>query len=251
MSDVAAIPQSLSAIDFLRTRSLTNVVQAEIERMIVEGELQPNQRVNENALAQKLGVSRGPIREACNALAAMGLLEIIPNRGFFVRSLSEAETYEVAIARAGVFAYICMIFAERITDAEVKELRTLVNRMDKAASSSDVSAYYPMNVAFHETILRLCGNQRLAQVYRGLVRDLHIHLYGAHVYRALIGASTLAISNAEHRAIVDALAARDPMRAFEAAHAHLRNSLERNRKTTEAKLPKTVKSRPRASRRKS
>ena len=91
-------PEGVSAIDFLRTRSLANVVQAEIERMIIEGELKPNERVNENALSQRLGVSRGPIREACSALGAMGLIEIIPNRGFFIRALTNDEALDLSKA---------------------------------------------------------------------------------------------------------------------------------------------------------
>ena len=94
MSDQSDQPQNLSAIDFLRTRSLANVVQAEIERMIIDGELKPNERVNENALSQRLGVSRGPIREACSALSAIGLIETIPNRGFFIRALSNDEALD-------------------------------------------------------------------------------------------------------------------------------------------------------------
>src|SRR3546814_20774563 len=90
----------LSAIDVLRTRSLANVVQAEIERMIIDGELKPNERVNENGLSQLLGVSRGPIREACSALAAMWLIQLIPNRGFFIRALSRSE--ERRVGKEGV-----------------------------------------------------------------------------------------------------------------------------------------------------
>ncbi|MET1026043.1 MAG: GntR family transcriptional regulator, partial [Dongiaceae bacterium] len=101
MSNGTTPPQNISDIDFLRTRSLANVVQHEIERMIVDGELKPNERVNENALAQRLRVSRGPIREACSALAAIGLIEIVPNRGFFVRALSDEEALDLSEARAG------------------------------------------------------------------------------------------------------------------------------------------------------
>src|SRR5687768_15524178 len=136
---------TMSAIDFLRTRSLANVVQAEIERMIIEGEIKPNERVNENALSQRLGVSRGPIREACSALAAMGLMEIIPNRGFFIRALSNAEAQDLSEARAAVFGCMAMMLAERITDAEIAILRALLQRMDEIVAIGDVHVYYPVN----------------------------------------------------------------------------------------------------------
>lgn len=212
-----------SPITFLRTRSLTNVVQAEIERMIVDRELKPKERVNENALAQKLGVSRGPIREACSALAAMGLIEVIPNRGFFVRSLSDEEAEEVAEARAGVLAYVGMLLADRITDERIAMLRDLIARMDEAAETGDAGLYYPINLAFHNALIEMCGNRRLARIYRGLVRELHIHRY-----RGQAGGQVLKTSNAEHKAIVEALAARDPMAAFDAVRTHIHRGLQRN-----------------------
>ena len=223
MPNDAARPPNCSPIEFLRTRSLTGVVQVEIERMIVQGELKPQQRINENALAQKLGVSRGPIREACSALAAMGLVDVIPNRGFFVHALDEEEANEVIDAHAGVFAYIGMIIAERITEEDVAKLRVLVERMDEAAETGDVGYYYPINLEFHDTIVQLCGNQRLVQIYRSLIRELHVHRY-----RGVADGAELKVSNDEHRAIVDALDARDPQRTFAAMRQHIHAGRERN-----------------------
>jgi DNA-binding GntR family transcriptional regulator len=229
MAKKNSLPSDFSAIDFLRTRSLSSVVQAEIERMIVDGELAPNERVNENALAQQLRVSRGPIREACSALAAMGLIEIIPNRGFFVRALSDEEALEVSQARAGVFACMAMVLADRITDTQVAVLRALVDRMDEIVPTGEVSVYYPVNLEFHEQLARMCGNKRLAQIYLGLARELHIQRY-----RALSSGDVLHVSNAEHRAILDALAKRDDVEAFKAAKAHIVNGTVRTTKAARA-----------------
>lgn len=225
MTELFQPSQSLSAIDFLRTRSLANVVQAEIERMIVDGELKPNERVNENGLAQRLGVSRGPIREACSAIAAMGLIEIIPNRGFFVRALSDEEAIDLSEARAGIFGCMAMLAAERATEADVAALRELVDRLDDVALTGEVSVYYPVNLEFHDRLARTCRNARLAQMYRSLVRELHIQRY-----RALASGDVLEVSNAEHRAILDAVAAHDSFAAFQAGRAHIMNGIVRTRK---------------------
>lgn len=225
MSDSLNPPQHLAAIDFLRTRSLANVVQAEIERMIIDGELKPNERVNENALSQRLGVSRGPIREACSALAAMGLIEIIPNRGFFIRALTNDEAQDLSEARASVFGCICMMLAERITDDQLAELRVLTDRMDKLVELADVHVYYPVNLEFHRKIAVMAGNKRLELLYQSFVRELHIQRY-----RALSSPDVLHISNEEHRAIVEALAVRDPVRALIAGRGHIMNGIVRTRK---------------------
>lgn len=224
MSDNVNPQPPLSAIDFLRTRSLTNVVQAEIERMIIDGELKPNERVNENGLSQRLGVSRGPIREACSALSAMGLLEIIPNRGYFVRALTNDQAQDLSEARAGVFGIAAMILAERITDEQVGELRALLKRMDEIVELGDVHVYYPVNLEFHRQLTRMAGNKRLEATYQTFVRELHIQRY-----RALSSPDVLHVSNEEHRAIVDALEDRDPYRALVAARAHILNGIVRTR----------------------
>ena len=220
--------QSLAAIDFLRTRSLSNVVQGEIERMIIDGELKPNERINENALSQRLGVSRGPIREACSAIAAMGLIEIIPNRGFFVRALTNDEALELSQARAGVFGCMAMVLAEKITDKQLAELRVLLKKMDEIAASGEVTVYYPVNLEFHRRLAEMAGNKRLELLYQSFVRELHIQRY-----RALSSGDTLGVSNAEHKAIVDALASRDPIAAFVAGRNHIVNGIVRTRKAGE------------------
>ncbi|MCW4113993.1 FCD domain-containing protein [Aurantimonas sp. MSK8Z-1] len=215
-------PEGVSAIDFLRTRSLANVVQAEIERMIIEGELKPNERVNENALSQRLGVSRGPIREACSALGAMGLIEIIPNRGFFIRALSNDEALDLSKARAAIFGSLAMMLAETVTDETIAMLRGLLEKMEAFADVGDVHEYYPINLEFHRQISQAAGNQRLASLYQSFVRELHIQRY-----RALSTGDTLHVSNKEHRALVDALEARDPLASLVAARGHILNGIKR------------------------
>lgn len=225
MSDLPNPSSSVSAINFLRTRSLTNVVRTEIERMIIDGEFQPNERVNENSLSQRLGVSRGPIREACSALAAMGLIEIIPNRGFFIRALSNEEAQDLSVARAGIFGCMAMMLAERVTPTEIAILRALLARMDEIAVLGDVHIYYPVNLEFHKQIALMAGNNRLGAIYQSLVRELHIQRY-----RALSSPDVLQVSNSEHREIVDALETRDPVRALIAARSHIVNGIIRTQK---------------------
>lgn len=228
MSDSSNVPDNISAIDFLRTRSLANVVQAEIERMIIDGDLKPNERVNENGLSQRLGVSRGPIREACSALAAIGLMEVIPNRGFFIRALTNDEAQDLSEARASVFGGMAMMLAERITDAEIAKLGDLVDRMDEIAKGGDVHVYYPVNLEFHRQIAQMAGNKRLELLYQSFVRELHIQRY-----RALSSHDVLHISNEEHRAILDALDARDPVRSLVAARTHILNGIVRTRRASQ------------------
>lgn len=213
---------SSNPIRILQTQSLTTVVQAEIERLILNGELKPGERLNENALAVKLGVSRGPIREACRALSQMGLVSLVPNRGVFIRLLSDEEVRDVYEVRAGIFAYAGMLLATRITDAQIETLRSMLDRMEQLAAEEDFDAYYRANMEFHSFLVEATNNERLFSLYTGLVRELS--LFRA---RGLHQPGHMALSNAEHRAIVDALATRQPEIAHETMLRHVRSGFDR------------------------
>src|SRR5688572_9776099 len=104
-----------TAIAFRKTQSLTVIVQGEVERMILSGELKAGERINEQVLASRLGVSRGPIREAARALEHAGLLTAVVNQGVFVRQITEEEAKEIYEVRAVVFGFVCRRLADLIT----------------------------------------------------------------------------------------------------------------------------------------
>ncbi|RDD72069.1 GntR family transcriptional regulator [Paracoccus versutus] len=211
-----------SGIRFLKGNSLSELVRHEIEAMIVAGHFAPNERINEMSLAAQCGVSRAPVREACRALAAVGLLEYIPNRGLFVRQMDEAELREVDIARGFAFGAVAWSLAENATPAQLHELRGHILGMDEAVAADDVSAYYPLNVAFHTALCEMCGNRRLANTYQGFARELHVQRF-----RGLSAPASLHLSNREHGQIVEAIAAGDPQAAFDAARGHVMNGYAR------------------------
>ncbi len=205
-----------SALSILRSQSLSSAVEREIERMILNRDLSPGERVNEVALASRLGISRGPVREACRALAAAGLLTAVPNRGVFVTVLDERGVEELYEMRAVLSAGAGRLLAERITPAMLAELTGLHHRMEDAARAGDLSAYYPLNVEFHRAIVRMTGNTRLMAAHEDVVRQQHL-------FRAmsLVGPRSMAASSREHAGILAALAARDAAAAQEALTAHV------------------------------
>src|SRR3546814_6500393 len=97
------LTQPLDDLTVVKTVSLTNALEKQIERLIVEGELAPGERLNEIQLAARFGTSRGPLREATRSLEAKGFVEVIRNRGVFVRQLSVEEALEVYDVRAALF----------------------------------------------------------------------------------------------------------------------------------------------------
>lgn len=205
-----------------RSQSLTSIVQAEIERLILQGELLPDTRINELGLAERLGVSRGPVREACRTLLASGLVESKPNRGFFVRLLTTQEAIDAYHARAAIIAYAGMTLAPVIKQPQLNKLFDLTDQMDAVVNRGEVGTYDPINLEFHDSILRMAGNERLRQTYRDLLREQHLFRH-----RGLSQGDNLTVSNREHRLIVDSLAKGDATAAFNSMRDHVLLGMQR------------------------
>lgn len=167
-------------------------------------------------LANELGISRGPLREACKTLAARGLVELIPDRGVFIRVINENEARDVYELRAGVFDYAGILLASRITDDQLSYLGSLVEQMEAAIQIGDFDRYYAPNLTFHDYLVMSTQNQRLTTTYHDLVRQLP--LFRA---RGLVTGDGMVASNHEHRSILAALASRDPQRVFAAMASHV------------------------------
>ncbi len=207
----------MSAIAQRRTQTLTDIVQGEIERMILAGELAAGERINEQALAARLGVSRGPIREATRGLVRSGLLNSVVNLGVFVRQIPDDEANEIYDVRAVVFGFVCQRLAGLITPAQLAALSGLIAQMDDAIEHDDGASYYRLNLAFHDAILDFAAHGRARQTYEALIKETHLLRQSA-----LSAAPRMRESNAEHKAIVEAMAAGDADRARLLAedHAH-------------------------------
>jgi phosphonate utilization transcriptional regulator len=222
MAPASALASS-AAIELLQSHSLNTLVQRELERRILAGELEPGDKLTEEDIAGDLNVSRGPVREAFRALEQAGLVRTEKNRGVFVRQVSVEDADEIYEVRAGLDELIGRLLAERIQPAQVAELRELLKKMQKAARARSVEDYYPLNVRFHDRLAELTGNRTLLAHYRRLVNELH--LYRRETLAR--GPGSFPISTREHSEIVDALARRDADLAGNLLYEHAMESRER------------------------
>jgi len=220
-----------SAIEPLQSHSLTTLVQRELERRILAGELAPGDKLNEEGLAAQFNVSRGPVREAFRALESAGLVRTEKNRGVFVRQVSIEEADEIYEVRAGLDELIGRLLASRIQPGQLAQLRELLKKMQQAARARSVEQYYPLNVRFHDLLAEFTGNGTLLNHYRRLVNELH--LYRRETLAR--GADSFPISTREHAAIVDALARRDGDRAGKLMYEHAMESRDRLHAALKAK----------------
>jgi phosphonate utilization transcriptional regulator len=215
----SALPGTIA---MLQSNSLPTLVQREIERMILAGDLPAGAKLNEVTIAGLLGVSRGPVREAFRALEESGLVRLEKNRGVFVRQIAVEEADEIYELRAVLDEFAGRRVAQTIAPADLKALRTVVERMDRAATRSDVDAYHAANLEFHDTLVALAGNGKLLATYRRLVNELHLYRRAT-----LAQAGALPLSAREHHDILDKIAAGQAAAAGHALHEHVMGSRER------------------------
>lgn len=194
-------------LERLEPRALSRRIVDQLKRVIIAGELRPGDRVLETDLAEQLGVSRGPVREAFRQLEQEGLLVSYPHRGTFVATVPEDEIEEVYALRAHLEAYAARrVVAER-RDEALAVLGDLLNQMEAAARARDLPALADLDLQFHDTLLALSGYQGLHRIRRsmdGLVR--------ARTYATLAlpdRGELIDHTAASHRPIVDAIRSGD------------------------------------------
>jgi DNA-binding GntR family transcriptional regulator len=189
----------------LTPRSLREEARLALRAGIITGEIAAGELNSLPSLAEKLGVSATPVREAMLELANGGLVEPVRNRGFRVLTPDEADLDEISQLRLMLEVPAMRIVAERASDADLAELREIVERIEATAAAADVAGFLLADRAFHLGMLELTGNGRLVR----LVAQLRDQTRIAGI-TALAREGNLAKSAAEHRDILDALAERDP-----------------------------------------
>jgi len=222
----AAAPTTLQLV---QSNSLPALVQVEIEQLILRGHLAIGQRINESELAARFGTSRGPIREALRALEEARLVRSEKNRGVFVREISVAEADEIYDVREALDQLIGQRVAERATPEQLRDLEAVLAEMDGATGMHDIKSYHALNLKFHDMLVDFAGNARLTESYRLLTKGLLLFRL-----RGLQDGGGFAVSNTEHKAVVEAIAARDGAGAGHLLRQHASESRARMHKAAAA-----------------
>jgi GntR family transcriptional regulator of gluconate operon len=192
-----------------------------IRQEILSGGFRQGEHLVEARIAKQLNVSRGPVREAFKLLRAEGLVDEEPRRGTFVVRLSARDVREIYDLRAGIEARAAAAIARAKRTRDTDELRGHIDRIEEAASAGDVVAVSRHDLAFHDALCRLSGNDRLQEVFQRYVPMLRPLLrLDEQVYRSLdeIGE--------QHRPIVDAIAAGDAEAAARRCGEHCEHAGE-------------------------
>ena len=197
---------------------LRDVVFETLRQKILKGELKPGERLMEITLADKLGVSRTPIREAIRKLELEGLVVMAPRKGAKVASITERDLNDVLEVRKGMEVLAISLACKRITGEELEKLETIEQSFQKLIESGNLTELAEMDVKFHDTIYQATNNQRLVQLLNNLREQMY--RYRMEYLKDIAVRRTLA---EEHKAICRALRERDEQQAEEYVSIHIDN----------------------------
>ena len=205
----------VNASEFLPLRE---VVYMTLRKAILTEKLRPGERLMENTIAQKLGVSRTPVREAIRMLGDEGLVDLIPRRGSQVAQISLQELKDVLEIRKSLEVLATERACEIMDEEEMYALRRAEERFDTAVRGCDPTELAEADVAFHDVIYTAAGNRRLLSI----LSNLREQMYRFRL-EYLKQPDTLANLVEEHRAIVSAVERRDAEAAKALIIAHIDN----------------------------
>ena len=200
---------------------LRDVVFNTLRQAILRGELKPGERLMEIQLANKLGVSRTPIREAIRKLELEGLVLMIPRKGAEVAEITEKSLRDVLEVRRALEELAVQLACEKITKEEIRELERVEKEFQQVVNSSDITEIAEVDVCFHDIIYTATDNQKLIQ----LLNNLREQMYRYRVeYLKRDGVFPQLI--AEHEAIIRHIENNEKEKATEVMCRHIDNQVE-------------------------
>ena len=212
---------------------LRDVVFNTLRQAILRGELEPGERLMEIALAQKLGVSRTPIREAIRKLELEGLVVMVPRKGAEVADITEKDLRDVLEVRTALEALSIELAIKNMTDEDFEALRMANEDFRALSDGNELMKLAEADVAFHEIIYIATNNNRLIQIINNLREQMY-----RYRLEYIKDASARPRLIEEHQEIIDAMLAKDVERAKAAITRHVENQEENVLQTIAKKMNK-------------
>lgn len=211
----------LSKINLNNYKPLRDVIFDTLRDAIISGELKPGERLMEVQLAEKMGVSRTPVREAIRKLELEGWVLMTARKGASVSGLSMKDIMDVLEVRAALDGEAAFLAASRIKDDELKDLKTIEAQFAKNVEKGNFQDMIKKDVEFHEAIYRSSRNDKLMQLVSNLREQVHR-------FRIMYTKDFSTPGNLvkEHIEIFEAITSRDGQKAQKAAYAHIENQKE-------------------------
>ncbi|MBO8126782.1 MAG: GntR family transcriptional regulator [Firmicutes bacterium] len=200
-------------------KPLRELVFEALREAIMSGQLKPGERLMEVQLAEELGVSRTPVREAIRKLELEGLVLMIPRRGAYVSEISMKDIADVFEIRAALEGLAAELAAQRCTPEEVEELERSLVKISACAEKGDIQSCIELDTIFHEQLMAASHNERLVQMVSSLREQVQ-----RFRQTSLAHPGRMKIALEEHKKIVEAIAQGNAELAKQLAHEHIENA---------------------------
>jgi DNA-binding GntR family transcriptional regulator len=206
----------------MKVDSIVDRACRNIQEWIVTGQFKPGEQIKEENISQRLEISRPPVREALKMLEATGLVVRKPRRGVFVPLLTRKDVWEIYTLKAALYELVTELAMEVMTDIHVRELETLVEKMERIVSEDpvDILCYQKHHKAFHSRLMGIAGNSRL----NAFAANLHNQVT-PFSYKSLQQKEHLLASVQYHREIIEAIKIGDRPSACRLMKRHVLDAL--------------------------
>ncbi len=203
--------------DVQNHRPLREIVYDQLKMQILTGKISPGTRMMEVDLADNMGVSRTPVREAIRKLEKEGLVVIEPRRGAYVSDISVKDMVDTLVVREDMEGLAAFLAAQSISDAEIEELEEITTGYSEAISAGRMEDIIRYDEAFHRRIVELSGNKPLMKLFE-TVQELALRFRYLY-YDDFSRYENMPI---EHQHIIDAIKSGDSLKARQVSDGHVK-----------------------------
>ena len=201
---------------------LRDVVFNTLRDAILTGKLVPGERLMENQLAEKLGVSRTPVREALRMLELENLVELVPRKGAQVLDMSEKDITNILEVRSALEGLATSLACKKMTKEDLQQLKNMEVDFEKAVADNDVDHFVDIDEDFHDLIFAATENDKLINIFR----NLRIQLYRYRMAQAKKNETSMPTIVAHHRSIIRAIENHDAEEGASIAQGHIKYQTE-------------------------
>ena len=201
---------------------LRDVVFNTLRDAILTGKLVPGERLMENQLAEKLGVSRTPVREALRMLELENLVELVPRKGAQVLDMSEKDIVNILEVRSALEGLATSVACKKMSKEDLQQLKNMEVDFEKAVAENDVEHFVDIDEDFHDLIFAATENDKLINIFR----NLRIQLYRYRMEQAKNNETSMSTIVAHHRSIIRAIENHDAEEGASIAQGHIKYQTE-------------------------
>jgi len=205
-----------SKLGSIKRERLGTQVFEQVKGMILRGEIPPGRRIIENEVADSMGISRTPVREAVQRLAAEGFLNTLPKGGYAVRGLTVSGVEETFDIRSTLESFAAFLAAKRFTDEELLPLEEKIDEFQRCLDGNDLSKLTRINTDFHDLLYALSRSPRLIKMIHDLRDDIFL------LRKVILNSADMArLSNKDHQEMIKAMEKRDSAKVERLVKKHI------------------------------